>query len=58
MYEKEVAEIEQLIQKQDQWRDRCINLIASENVMSIRSSICRGASWRTILSWNILYRRD
>lgn len=34
MYEKEVAEIEQLIQKQDQWRDRCINLIASENVMS------------------------
>ena len=34
MYEKEVAELEQLIQKQDQWRDRCINLIASENVMS------------------------
>lgn len=36
MYEKEVAEIEQLIQKQDQWRDKCINLIASENVMSRR----------------------
>jgi glycine hydroxymethyltransferase len=34
MYEKEVAEIEQLIQKQDQWRDKCINLIASENVVS------------------------
>jgi len=36
MYEKEVAEIEQLIQKQDQWRDKCINLIASENIMSKR----------------------
>ena len=36
MYEKAVADIEQLIRKQDQWRDMCINLIASENVMSKR----------------------
>ncbi len=36
MYEKEVADIENLIEKQNRWRDRCINLIASENVVSRR----------------------
>ena len=36
MYEKEVAEIEDLIQKQADWRNQCINLIASENVLSQR----------------------
>jgi glycine hydroxymethyltransferase len=36
MYLKEINEIETLIQKQDQWRNRCINLIASENVLSRR----------------------
>jgi glycine hydroxymethyltransferase len=36
MYEKEVAEIEDLIQTQADWRNRCINLIASENVLSQR----------------------
>lgn len=37
MYEKEIIEIENLIQKQNRWRDQCINLIASENVMSQRA---------------------
>jgi glycine hydroxymethyltransferase len=36
MYEKEVTEIENLIEKQNRWRDKCINLIASENVVSRR----------------------
>ena len=30
MYEIEVTEVEQLIQKQNQWRDSCINLIAGK----------------------------
>ena len=36
MYEKEVNEIEYLIGSQNKWRDQCINLIASENVVSQR----------------------
>ncbi len=36
MYEKEVAGIENLIEKQNRWRKTCINLIASENVVSRR----------------------
>ena len=36
MYEKEVTEIENLIGSQNKWRDKCINLIASENVVSRR----------------------
>ncbi len=36
MYEKEVTEIENLINRQNKWRDQCINLIASENVVSQR----------------------
>ena len=36
MYEKEVFEIEHLIDKQSEWREQCINLIASENVVSSR----------------------
>ena len=36
MYTKEISEIESLIQKQTQWRNRCINLIASENIVSQR----------------------
>ena len=31
MYEIEVNEIEQMIQKQNRWREKCINLIASES---------------------------
>lgn len=37
MYAKKISEIEELIQKQDEWRCQCINLIASENVMSHRA---------------------
>jgi len=45
MYEKEVAEIEELIQKQDEWRDNCINLIASENVLSRRVRAWAGSDF-------------
>ena len=45
MYEKEVAEIENLIQKQNRWRDQCINLIASENVMSQRARSQAGSDF-------------
>lgn len=37
MYEERVRETESLINQQNEWRMRCINLIASENVMSRRS---------------------
>ncbi len=37
MYEKKVVEVEQLIESQNRWRDTCINLIASENVVSQRA---------------------
>jgi len=36
MYEQEVADIEKIIGSQNQWREKCINLIASENVVSQR----------------------
>lgn len=45
MYEKEIAEIENLIQKQNRWRDQCINLIASENVMSQRARSQAGSDF-------------
>jgi glycine hydroxymethyltransferase len=37
MYAKKISEIEELIRKQDGWRQQCINLIASENIMSRRA---------------------
>jgi glycine hydroxymethyltransferase len=37
MYEKKVREVENLIQQQNEWRGRSINLIASENVISRRA---------------------
>ena len=37
MYAKKISEIEELIKKQDEWRRQCLNLIASENVMSRRA---------------------
>lgn len=46
MYEKEIAEIENLIQKQNRWRDQCINLIASENVMSQKARSQAGSDRR------------
>jgi glycine hydroxymethyltransferase len=45
MYEKEIAEVEQLIQKQNQWRENCINLIASENVVSQRARSQAGSDF-------------
>jgi glycine hydroxymethyltransferase len=45
MYEKEVAEVEQLIQNQNQWRENCINLIASENVVSQRARSQAGSDF-------------
>jgi len=36
MYEMNVKHIEELVKKQNDWRSRCINLIASENVTSAR----------------------
>jgi len=45
MYEREVAEIEQLIGNQNKWRDRCINLIASENVLSQRTRAQAGSDF-------------
>jgi glycine hydroxymethyltransferase len=37
MYAKRISEIEGLIRRQDEWRATCINLIASENVLSRRA---------------------
>ena len=45
MYQKEVSEIEDIIQKQNLWRDRCINLVASENVMSQRARSQAGSDF-------------
>ncbi len=45
MYEKEVTEVEHLIQKQNQWRENCINLIASENVVSQRARSQAGSDF-------------
>jgi glycine hydroxymethyltransferase len=45
MYEKEIAEVEDLIQKQNRWRVECINLIASENVMSQRARSQAGSDF-------------
>mgnify|MGYP001033724562 FL=1 len=40
MFAKKISEIEELIKKQDEWRWQCLNLIASENVMSRRARAC------------------
>ena len=45
MYEKEVAEIEHLVHEQNRWREKCINLIASENVMSRRARSQAGSDF-------------
>jgi glycine hydroxymethyltransferase len=45
MYADKVSEIEQLIDSQNNWRDRCINLIASENVMSQRARAQAGSDF-------------
>ncbi len=45
MYEKEVSEIERQLQKQNRWREKCINLIASENVVSQRVRSLAGSDF-------------
>jgi glycine hydroxymethyltransferase len=45
MYAKRIAEIEELIKKQNDWRLHCINLIASENVMSRRAREAAGSDF-------------
>ena len=45
MYEKEVTEIEELIQKQNRWRENCVNLIASENLVSQRARAQAGSDF-------------
>src|SRR5512146_2659807 len=36
MYERNIQHIEELVNQQNDWRGKCINLIASENVTSAR----------------------
>jgi glycine/serine hydroxymethyltransferase len=38
MHASKISEVEGLIRQQDEWRNRCINLIASENVNRFRSA--------------------
>jgi glycine hydroxymethyltransferase len=45
MYASRICEVERLIREQDEWRNRCINLIASENVMSRRARACAGSDF-------------
>jgi glycine hydroxymethyltransferase len=45
MYESKVVEVEQLIESQNRWRDTCINLIASENVVSQRARAQAGSDF-------------
>ena len=45
MYASKISEVEGLIHQQDEWRNRCINLIASENVMSRRARACAGSDF-------------
>ncbi len=45
MDEAKIAELEALMQRQDDWREGCINLIASENVMSIRARAVSGSDF-------------
>ena len=45
MYEKQIREVESLIQQQNEWRMRSINLIASENVMSARARAQAGSDF-------------
>ena len=65
MFAKKISEIENLIQKQDEWRCQCINLIASENVLSqrarrgllgLRASLRRRPPRGALLPGDFLYR--
>ncbi|MCU0540186.1 MAG: serine hydroxymethyltransferase [Desulfobacterales bacterium] len=45
MHDAKIGDIEALIERQDSWRDGCINLIASENVMSRRARASAGSDF-------------
>jgi glycine hydroxymethyltransferase len=45
MYERNVTHIEDLVKQQNEWRGRCINLIASENVTSMRTRGIMGSDF-------------
>ena len=45
MYERNVSNIEELVQKQNEWRSKTLNLIASENVLSGRARRVMGSDF-------------
>ena len=45
MYEKNVDRVEEIVEKQNEWRGQTINLIASENVMSRRARSVMGSDF-------------
>src|SRR5512136_3144427 len=45
MYERNVSHVEALVKEQNEWRSRCINLIASENVTSRRTRGVMGSDF-------------
>jgi len=45
MYERNVSNIEELVQKQNEWRSKTLNLIASENVLSSRARQVMGSDF-------------
>jgi glycine hydroxymethyltransferase len=45
MYERNVSQIEEIVEKQNQWRSSTLNLIASENVLSNRARRSLGSDF-------------
>jgi len=45
MYERNVSQIEEIVEKQNQWRSGTLNLIASENVLSDRARRVMGSDF-------------
>jgi glycine hydroxymethyltransferase len=45
MYERNVSQIEQIVERQNQWRGSTLNLIASENVLSERARRVMGSDF-------------
>jgi glycine hydroxymethyltransferase len=45
MYERNVSQIEEIVEKQNQWRSHTLNLIASENVLSDRARRVMGSDF-------------
>src|SRR5271157_532807 len=44
-YRKNLERVEEIVNKQNEWRTNCINLIASENVMSKRARAILGSDF-------------